>query len=358
MTRRKSIYAMASIYIGTVIGAGFASGQEILQFFGKYGNYGILGMLISTIILGGVGAKTLARVYDLGIKDFHEFGNQHFYKKLFKGIEIILAFLLYTSFFIMLSGGGAIGEEFFALSKIWGILIMLVASFIVFVFGVQGISKANILIVPFLSLGIIIISIYVIRDNSYYFREMARQLSGGLSFKNCFKGLGRAGYGWLWSAIIYASHNSIGAIVVMTSLLPIIYDQRSAKLAGILGATALGIMGGLILLNLLILQTNLIGLEIPMLAIVYPMGSFLRKGYGLVLLLAMFTTAIANGYGAILGFSRILGWGEAWMKIIICLTALPLANMGFKNLISFFYPLFGYIGFLFIGAIFLKAKGE
>lgn len=32
MTRKQSIYTLASVYVGTVIGAGFASGQEILHF--------------------------------------------------------------------------------------------------------------------------------------------------------------------------------------------------------------------------------------------------------------------------------------------------------------------------------------
>lgn len=33
----KNWVKIASIYIGTVIGAGFASGREIIEFFGIYG---------------------------------------------------------------------------------------------------------------------------------------------------------------------------------------------------------------------------------------------------------------------------------------------------------------------------------
>ena len=42
---RVTTFKVAATYIGTVIGAGFASGQEILQFFSVFGNMGILGLI-------------------------------------------------------------------------------------------------------------------------------------------------------------------------------------------------------------------------------------------------------------------------------------------------------------------------
>ena len=42
---------IAFTYIGTVIGAGFASGQEILRFFSVYGAYSIYPILIATFYL-------------------------------------------------------------------------------------------------------------------------------------------------------------------------------------------------------------------------------------------------------------------------------------------------------------------
>ena len=39
-------------YIGALIGAGFASGQEILTFFVKYGRLGGVGVVISSVIFG------------------------------------------------------------------------------------------------------------------------------------------------------------------------------------------------------------------------------------------------------------------------------------------------------------------
>jgi hypothetical protein len=43
-----SVFQIASAYIGTVVGAGFASGQEVLLFFATCGYEGLWGILVST----------------------------------------------------------------------------------------------------------------------------------------------------------------------------------------------------------------------------------------------------------------------------------------------------------------------
>ena len=42
------------VIIGTLIGAGFASGQEIYIFFYKYGINGIIGIAISSLLIGAI----------------------------------------------------------------------------------------------------------------------------------------------------------------------------------------------------------------------------------------------------------------------------------------------------------------
>lgn len=46
---KKSI-EMAGAFIGVIVGAGFASGQEILQFFTSFGWWGIIGGVIAAVL--------------------------------------------------------------------------------------------------------------------------------------------------------------------------------------------------------------------------------------------------------------------------------------------------------------------
>ena len=54
----KDILKIVFVIIGTLIGAGFASGQEIYLFFFSYGIKGLIGIFISSIIIGFVIYKT------------------------------------------------------------------------------------------------------------------------------------------------------------------------------------------------------------------------------------------------------------------------------------------------------------
>ena len=47
-----SILKVVFVIIGTLIGAGFASGQEVYEFFFSFGIKGILGIFISSLIIG------------------------------------------------------------------------------------------------------------------------------------------------------------------------------------------------------------------------------------------------------------------------------------------------------------------
>ena len=48
----RAISKVVFVIIGTMIGAGFASGQEIWLFFNRYGNWGIAGIIVSSCLSG------------------------------------------------------------------------------------------------------------------------------------------------------------------------------------------------------------------------------------------------------------------------------------------------------------------
>ena len=51
---KNNIMKIVFVILGTMIGAGFASGQEMYLFFFSYGINGIIGILIACFILGFV----------------------------------------------------------------------------------------------------------------------------------------------------------------------------------------------------------------------------------------------------------------------------------------------------------------
>ena len=55
----KNVLKIVFVIIGTLIGAGFASGQEIYVFFFSYGIEGFIGIIISSVVMGVLIYKTL-----------------------------------------------------------------------------------------------------------------------------------------------------------------------------------------------------------------------------------------------------------------------------------------------------------
>src|SRR5690242_12070807 len=59
MRNHAQIVRVAFTYIGTVVGAGFASGQEILQFFTRYGSLATLTIALSTVLFIWIGIQLM-----------------------------------------------------------------------------------------------------------------------------------------------------------------------------------------------------------------------------------------------------------------------------------------------------------
>ncbi|MGF7059203.1 YkvI family membrane protein [Brassicibacter mesophilus] len=328
---------LASIYIGTIIGAGFASGQEIIQFFGVFGYRGIYGVILTTFLFSIIGATVLSIVYKNKVTNYEEFLFPLFGKGLGRIIEIIITLFLFIGFCVMLAGSGAIFYQQFNISYNVGIYVMTICSLVTFLFSVKGISLVNSILVPFLLLGIVFVGSIVILKEGFVFSNLQ-----GITISKTGN--------WVTSSLLYVGYNSISAVVIMTSLLSIIPNQKGAIRGGIFGGMGLGIMAIFILIPSLILYTDVYNLEIPMIKIAQHLGSWGKGSYSVILWCAMFTTAIANGFGCIRRISSKLNCNQKFISLIFCIITVPFAKFGFSSLVSIFYPLFGYIG-VFIMAI-------
>ena len=59
--------------IGSIIGAGFASGQEIYLFFYKYGIKGIYGLILCSFFISLIIYKSLKIIYENNVMNYLEF---------------------------------------------------------------------------------------------------------------------------------------------------------------------------------------------------------------------------------------------------------------------------------------------
>ncbi|WDV45880.1 hypothetical protein PV797_20685 [Clostridiaceae bacterium M8S5] len=329
---------LSCIYVGSVVGAGFASGKELMDFFSIHGYRGLIGAIISSVFFMIIGSVVLIKTYEARARSFAQLINPLLGKNLIGIFEIAVLSFLYIIYCVMLAGSGAITMQLLKCSPQMGIYLMSIAVFIVLINNVEGLAKANTLLIPILVVAIIAISIYIIS-------------SQGKMYYSNFYGAEDMKKSWLFSSILYVSYNSIPSMVVLGATLDIIPNKKIAIKAGIMSGIILFIMSLFIIIPLMMFNNDLQGVEIPMLLVAGRLGRFAEYTYSMVLLIAMFTTAIGNAFGFVKRFAQILDLNIYVVSFIFCISAIPLSQFGFSTLVELLYPVLGYVGVILIVTI-------
>ncbi len=333
----RNILILVFVIIGDLIGAGFASGQEIYSFFFLYGNKGIIGILIMCILITMIIYKSLKIIYNNKIKTYSEFLNQFVKnKKVIKIVDIILNILLIITFYIMIAGFGAYFEQEIGTRKIVGSLVIVFMCYLIFLTNVKGVLKVSEYIVPILITCIMIIGIKAISTINIQNIEL-------ITIKKR----------WFLSSLIYCSYNTILLIPVLISLGNQIQKEKNIKHISIITGVIICILSLIIFAILAKANTNISELEMPVVYIVRTQFSELSKIYTFIILASIFTTAISIGIGVLQNISKNKKSYTQFVTIL-CITSLLVSNFGFSKLINFAYPLFGYIGIIQIVLILSK----
>ena len=145
------VISITLVIIGALIGAGFASGQEIFSFFYIYGKNGIYGILIMSILIGIFIYKSLKIIYQKQVYNYNDFLNLFIKNTKIRNVILwIVNVLLLVSFYIMVAGFGAYFEQEIGINRIIGSIVLNLLCVIVFFSNIKGVLKASNLIVPFL----------------------------------------------------------------------------------------------------------------------------------------------------------------------------------------------------------------
>ena len=344
----KDIIKVVFVIIGTFIGAGFASGQEIYLFFFSYGINGLIGILISSILMGYVIYKTLKIIKQYNLQNYKEFLDRIIYKKttkynknssIAKVINLVVNTFTLVTFFIMIAGFGTYFAQEFGINQLVGSFILATITYIILNTSVKGVVKANGIIVPILIILVGIIGILNIKNLPL------------LQIKNYM--IPNNNIEFILQAILYASYNSILLIPVLITLNKYIKNKKQITKISILSSVIIAIMSTLIFLLLTKVDVDIEKLEMPAVYVVSNMFYILKYLYGFVILGSIFTTAISLGISFVQNTSRNEK-SYSHIVLIMCITSVVVSKIGFSNLVNLLYPVFGYLGLLQIYKIITK----
>lgn len=329
----KNVLKVVFVIIGTLIGAGFASGQEVYLFFFSYGMEGLIGILISSIIIGVVIYSTFNILNKYKINTYKDFLNILIPKntKLKIIANFIINIFILITFFIMIAGFGAYFEQEIGINRLVGSLILAIITFIVFMTSIKGVVKVNELIVPILIGFIFIIGIISIKD---------------IHILNLENYVIRTNYtNFALSAVLYSSYNSILLIPVLITLNNYVKNKKQIFYISFISAIVTILLSVIIFLLLVRVDVEISKLEMPVVYVVSNMFKILRYIYGVIILGSIFTTAISLGVSFLQNTAKNKK-GYTQISIIMCITSVIISKFGFSNLVSLLYPIFGYLGLI------------
>ncbi len=331
--KKISVLQVAGTYIGTIVGAGFASGQEMLQFFVSFGKFGLLGLFVVSILFIYFGYIIMELGWKLNVSSHLPIVTKVGGRFIGVFSDIIITFFLFGALTAMIAGSGALFHQQYNLHPLIGSFFMAAITVITVLGGFNRIINSISIVVPFLILSAILLSIGSLLSSPPLQNISPNLIERPIMLRN-----------WLWSAILYISYNIVPSISILGPLGKQANDRNTIKKGAILGGIGLGVGAVAIFFALYVNINTIKDLEVPMIMVAYRISPLVQGMYSVVLLAEIYTTAVGDLYGFA---ARICDFNtnKSTIVILTCSTLAFFASLaGFSNLVKYLYPAVGYCG--------------
>ena len=339
----KRSLAVAASFVGIVVGAGFASGMEALQYFVAYGTNGFYGVILASVTMlfaatafMTFGSYFLAREH-----------NEVFYNVTSKPAAFIMDWsavaCMFSVGFVMFAGAGSNLRQSFEW-PIWvGAVAMLALMLIVGRFDVDKVSSVIGWATPLLVVFVLIGSIYSFTQVDVSWSEV-----GSYAQQEVSRADGTP-YWWL-GALNHTGLNALCGVSMALVMAGDEFDTKSTRLGGILGGVIYAVMLALLVASLLIQVESVNGNDMPLLAVIDNVDPVLGFIMTWVIFLMVFNTCLGMFYALAKRLTRKNPERFYPVYAIACIVGFGLSFAGFQPLVSSLYPILGYLG-LFVMAV-------
>ena len=284
------------IYIGAIVGAGFASGTEIAVFFGLDPS----GFAIP--VAGFLFTLTSYRIFT-DLKKYNINSYEHYLKEktyIFAPFFHIISMLFCcASYGIMVSGVNTVFENY---NIHFGGIIFAIICFAIFICDLKGVEIVNIISTPLIISGMLLTGI------------RCAPVFANQALKTTY----------------YVAYNILSCLPVLCSLGIYIKNKRQSVFVSV--------TSGLILTLLMLTVNFATPLDyghMPMLTAAQNSGFGIY--YSVVLILAMLTTAVSSGFG----FIKSTKLKPVYSNIILFITSVIMLSFGFAPLVEKIFVFFG-----------------
>ena len=333
-------FQIGCTYIGTVVGAGFASGQEVFQFFGRFGNWGYCAILFTTFLFAWLGYRLMQLGHDLQAHTYRQVNEYLFGRRVGAIIDVVMMIMLFGVTVAMIAGAGELFRERAHLPFQLGALITMAITFVTILRGMDGIMRANTIIVP-----IMVSFVVFAASHALYTHGVASVWQVGRAGQHSHPIVTGV------SAIIYSALNIGLAAGVLIPLGASVEDKANLRRGAEIGALGLGLMLIAVMFTLLAHYPNVLSFAVPMGYVASRLGPSVQWLFMIVLWGEIYSTLVGNVFAIGTQFEDSFAKRRALVFLVILLIAYAVSQVGFTNIVTYAYTVFGWVCMLLLMAL-------
>lgn len=340
----RRVIIMGGAFIGLLIGSGFTTGQEIMQYFVSFGKMGYAAVGLMFLLFVYVGCSFVAVGYE---QQFEEPKNIYRYycgKLIGNFFDYFSVVFLFMSFWVMVAGAGAVFAQSFGWPNWAGGAIMGGITIVTLYFGFSRLVDIIGSIGPVVSILAIILGFAGIAMHPEGISTFANQVPTLVESGKILQ----AGENWFMAVISYVGFCMMWLAVFMTNMGTTANSRKEGVLGTIFGATLFSAAVLLLMLGLAANLTDVAGAQIPTLILATKISPALASIYTIIVFIEIYTTA-----GPLLWTPvKRIAPDEKSSKYRISILVLGIIGIivglrvPFDKLINVIYVINGYVGFL------------
>jgi uncharacterized membrane protein YkvI len=341
------VLKLAGAFVAYLIGSGFATGQEALQFFAAYGMVGALGAGLCLLLFIYVCASLLS------VGKHHGIARNEDVFRFYCGDVIGVFLTWYTMFFIvavhavMLSGAGATLEQAYGIPALVGSSLMALLSMVTLLMGLQRILETLAVLGPVIVLLTISVSVLSLLNTE---SSLTDQSSRAVELD-----ILRASPHWLFSSLLYVGMTLPGLASFLPAVGATAHSDRDIWATAAVGPVLF--IGAMILVVFALLYSieDVYHAQVPIMVLASEVMPVYGAVFAIIIFLGIFTTVTPLLWTVC---ARFAAEGTTRYRfLVIALTFVGLVGgtlFPFGKLINLIYPTVGYAGLLFLACAVLR----
>ena len=350
----KNVFKVAGAFIAFLIGAGFATGQEVFQYFTAWGMKGLLVGLATFIGLGYAGSDFIAVGYKVPFSNTNDIYRYYAGRWIGGFYDYFSTIFNYMSYIVMLAGTGATVSQHWGVSPLIGGLVIAVISAGTVLLGLRRLADIIGCIGPVIVLFALGVGAFALFDGGIGVKDGAAMLEDPT-----FVGqITRVGGNWFAASASYVGFCMLWLAAFLAAMGRQSNSVKEGVSGTISGALGFSIGAVVLMLGFLAHMNEVAFADIPSLILAKEIWAPIASVFALVIMAGIFTTSVPLLWSVSARYSQE---GTNKFRILtIALAALALFvafSLPFKQVVNIIYGINGYVGALLLVIMITKRLG-